>query len=484
VKPQKDLPVLLLLTAAAVLVHGYHPYAEDAEIYLPNILRYLDPDLFPGDLRLFGSYSRLSLFPFFIAHSSRLTHLPLEPLLLTWHAISIFLLLLACRKLGLLCFPGRLTSWAGVGLVASLLTLPVAGTALYIMDQYLNPRNLTAWAGVFAITAVLEKKYPAAGLALAFMSAMHPLMAVFAIFYVVIVYSAERLRPRLRAAGQLAVVGAFVVPAGNAYHQAALRHQNHYVLTWQWYEWLGIVAPLAILWWMATWARRQGRDRLAQLCHALAVYGIACLIAALALSSSPELESLARLQPLRGLHLLYIFLLLFGGSLAGELLLKNHWWRWMVLFVPLCAAMLFVQLALFPASRHLEWPWAEPRNPWVLAFLWAREHTPQDALFALDPGYMDIAGEDHQGFRAAARRGRLADLGKDCGEVSMFPLLADAWWAQVSSLAGWHTFRAPDFQRLRAVFGVSWVVLQGRDTRGLDCPYQNGTVMVCRLTSR
>jgi hypothetical protein len=28
---------LLLLTSGAVLVHGYHPYVENAEIYVPGI---------------------------------------------------------------------------------------------------------------------------------------------------------------------------------------------------------------------------------------------------------------------------------------------------------------------------------------------------------------------------------------------------------------------------------------------------------------
>src|ERR1039458_6753026 len=32
----KHIAILSLLTAAALLIHGYHPYAEDAEIYLPG----------------------------------------------------------------------------------------------------------------------------------------------------------------------------------------------------------------------------------------------------------------------------------------------------------------------------------------------------------------------------------------------------------------------------------------------------------------
>ena len=44
----KTLAILLLLTAGTLLVHGYHPYAEDAEIYLPGVEKILHPGLFPA----------------------------------------------------------------------------------------------------------------------------------------------------------------------------------------------------------------------------------------------------------------------------------------------------------------------------------------------------------------------------------------------------------------------------------------------------
>ena len=57
-------------------------------------------------------------------------------------------------------------------------------------------------------------------------------------------------------------------------------------------------------------------------------------------------------------------------------------WR---LFVPLSLGMYFAQRQVFPASAHIEWPGAQPRNPWAQAFEWIRANTPVDALFALDP---------------------------------------------------------------------------------------------------
>src|SRR5207244_2668934 len=83
----------------ALLVHGYHPWAEDAEIYLPGVERTLSPKLFPRGAEFFEPYTRLSLFHYLIAGSVRVTHLPLEWALFAWQLASIFLLLLACWRL-------------------------------------------------------------------------------------------------------------------------------------------------------------------------------------------------------------------------------------------------------------------------------------------------------------------------------------------------------------------------------------------------
>src|ERR1700694_5428796 len=142
---------LLLLTSGALLVHGYHPWSEDAEIYLPGVEKILHPQLFPVGREFFQSHASLTFFPNFVAFSLRVTHLPFEAGIFLWQVASIFLLLLACWQLsGLLFLPGlssrRSARWCGVCLVAALLTIPVAGTALYVMDQYLNPRNMAAFA--------------------------------------------------------------------------------------------------------------------------------------------------------------------------------------------------------------------------------------------------------------------------------------------------------------------------------------------------
>ncbi len=477
----KHKVLLLLLTIGAFLIHGYHPFAEDAEIYLPGIEKILHPQLFPFGAEFFESHARLTLFPNLIAASIRVTHLPFDLVLFLWQLLSIFLLLLACWELTGKCFSDPKARWAGVALVPVLLTLPVAGTGLYILDQYLNPRNLTAFAAIFAVVRVLDKKYLQAALFLVFAAVLHPLMSVFALSYCVLLVLMEKFDPSFAALACLLPFGITFGPPSQAYHQVALSHSYFYLTRWEWYEWLGAAAPIAILWWFSRVARSRQWRNLELMCRALVIYQLVYTAAGLLLSIPARFESWARLQPMRSLYLLYILFILFSGGLLAEYVLKNRIWRWLALFVPLCGGMFYAQRTLFPASAHIEWPGAAPRNQWAQAFVWIRQNTPTGAIFALDPTHMDIPGEDENGFRAIAQRSMLADEIKDSGAVTMFPALAEAWLRQVQAQSGWKKFQLQDFQRLQAEYGVSWVVLQPPGTAGLDCPYQNEAVLVCQL---
>jgi hypothetical protein len=476
---RKTLPFLLLLTTGAVAIHGYHPWVEDAEIYLPGVEKLLHPELFPFGSEFFQHHASLTLFPNFIAALVRISHLPLEWVLFLAHLASIFLLLLACWELSGKCFTDPKARWGGVILVAALLTLPVAGTALYVMDQYVNPRNLVAFALILGISKTIDGKYVQAGAILSLAAAIHPLMSVFALFLYIVVVSKERFEAGGPALALVLPFGIIFELASPAYHEVALSHTFHYLTKWQWYEWLGIGGPLVILWWLGRLARSRQQAKLDILCRALIPYELICAAGALILSSSARFETLARIQPLRSLHLLYILLILCGGGTLAEYVLKNRAWRWAVFLVPLCAGMWIAQRALFPASAHIEWPGAQPRSRWAQAFVWIRQNTPVDALFALDPFHMQIAGEDANGFRVIAERSMLADAVKDSGAVTMFPPMAEDWQKQVRAQENWKKFQLSDFHRLRAEFGVNWLVLEQPGVAGTRCPFENEAVLVC-----
>lgn len=472
---------LALLTLGALAVHGYHPYAEDAEIYLPGVEKILNPNLFPTGTEFFESHAGLTLFPHLIAAIVRISHLPLPYVLFLSQLASIFLLLLAGWQLSGHCFSSTCARWGAVGLLASLLTLPVAGTALYVMDQYLNPRNLAAFAGMFAVTRTLARHYVWVVFWLVFGAACHPLMAAFACSYCVLLMLLEKFGQSVGLFALLFPLSQIFAPTSPAYHEAAKFHGFHYITNWAWYEWLGIVGPVPIFWGMRRIAEFRGMRNVARICRALIIYDLVYFASALIVSVPKGFEALARIQPLRSLHLLYMLLIVLGGGFIADFILRDRVWRWVLLFLPLCAGMFFAQRELFPASAHLEWPWAAPKNPWAQAFLWVRGNTPSDAGFAIDPLYMRITREDGIGFRALAERSRLADAIKDSGAVSMFPPLAQEWWEEVQTQDNWANFSKQDFQRLGQRYGTSWVVIEAPNHRGLNCPYSNSAVLVCKI---
>jgi hypothetical protein len=474
----KEFIGLLALTLAAVAVHGYHPGVEDAEIYLPAVLKRLQPALFRFDAQFFESHASMSAFAPVVATSVRITHLPVGVVTLMWHVTSIFGLLFACWRIGRACFPSRVAAWSGVALVAALLTIPVAGTSLYLMDQYLTARSFSTPGTLLAVACAAEGNAPGTVGWLALTAPIHPLMTGFAASYLAILVLSRRYD-----AGSIASAWFLpfdlLRPPSPAYQKVLETRPLHLITHWMWYHWLGVVAPVALLAWFARIGRERRFGPMSWLCRGLILFVVMFSAIALVIAVPGRFEQMSELQPMRSLHLVYILLFVFVGGLIGEVILRQSPWRWALLFVPLCTGMWFAQRQQFPATAHLEWPWAPSPNRWVQAFDWIREHTPTDSYFALDPNHMARPEEDQHGFRAIAWRSMLADRVKDSGAASMFPALANDWLEQVQAAADWPRFTLADFEQLRRRYGVDWIVLERPGISGLVCPYQNDLLLVC-----
>jgi hypothetical protein len=480
-----DLLILLALTATAVLVHGYHYGVEDQSIYLPSIKRALDAELYPHDAQFFLSQTRWTGFDELVVASVRMTGASLETMVFLWHVAGIFLLLLGCLRVARRVFASPEAQWAGVGLVAALLTMPVAGTLVLIADQYMHPRVYATAISLFAMSAVLDGSL----LALAWIAlgaAIHPQVIVLATGHLLFqAWRAPRgtwpgaMAPRASQAGMLAALP--------AWDQVMLSRRHHFPLRWTWYEWLGAYGPVLILGAIAVWARRSGERVLEHVSRRLAISCALGTALTVAMNSSPALLRFMPTQPMRHLHFVYVMLALIGGGLLGRYLLKRRPARWALAYAPVCLLMLAVQFQVFRHSRHIEWPGREWKNEWLQAFAWIRQNTPKDALFALNPQHMSLEGEDNHGFRAIAERSMLADAVKDRGVAAIFPAVAEVWLEETRATSRWQDFQRRDFLRLRREFGVSWVVLEppagaaGRGGDGLPCPYRNAKISVCKV---
>jgi len=143
--------------------------------------------------------------------------------------------------------------------------------------------------------------------------------------------------------------------------------------------------------------------------------------------------------------------------------------------------MFVAQRQLFAGTPHIELPSMATGNPWLQAFDWIRQNTPQDAYFAVDPNYTSSPGEDYHCFRPLAERSMLADANKDASTVTKEPELGPAWALQSEARKGWAHFQLADFERLKAKFGVDWVLVSYPQPGGLACRWHNQSLAVCQI---
>ena len=530
--PRHDRAFALLLVSAltlfAVAVDGYHPFAEDGGLYMAGVERLLEPSLYPHYTAFVLEPTRHSLFAPTVAGAVHLTHLPLPAVLLVLYLASIWATLFAAWMLASRCWTNRSARVGAVVLLACWLSLPIAGTALLFMDPYATARSLSTPAMVLALAGVLEmtagpdpfhsqERKRRRGLllciaSLALAAAMHPLMAAYALGATLLLLAARlpTRTTRLYATAALAAAAlalatclqALATPESAEYIRVALTRSYWFPAQWRWYELAGLAAPLAILSifaWRARVSMRQthisesrcaapgscyGIDSVRALARmAIAMGATSCLIASLFARTTATTHWIARLQPLRAFQTVYLILVLTLGAQLGERILRRSVWRWAAAMLLLGGIMFYTARTAYPNSSHLEFPWNSARNRWAQAFLWIRDNTPANALFALDADYINTPGEDAQCFRAIAQRSSLADYSKDGGEASIAPELTGDWVRSQQAQQQLSTPGTSDAQRLAALrpLGVTWVVLQASASTRFDCPYSNSAVRVCKL---
>lgn len=475
---------LIGLAVLAVLLHGYHFGIEDQTLYLPAIERVIDPSLFPHDAAFFTTETRYMLFDEAMGYAVRWSGVPLDVLVAAVHLTALLLVFGACRRLALACGIEPPALWVGLLLVVVALPVPVAGTRLGLMEQYLHPRGVALGLMMWALVASIEGRAVAIPLVVV-AGLVHPLTALWGTLHVACQWRRWRWLQAIGLLGAsvtLACNPVSLPPAdpANAWRMALSpqRFDVRYPINWPWYEWLGVILPLVLLAYFVYSARVRGNDRMARIGTRLMVSGVVGVVLALAITAVPD-RSLP-LQPMRELHMIYIAAFLFGGAQLEQKRLLGQWPRRLAVFVPLVLVVLAVQRH-FPSSPHIEWPGRPPVNNWARAFVWAREHTPRDALFATDPYYLRRPGPDSHSLRALAERSMLSEALHDLAPAAMSPELGQRWLTEQQALANWGQFTKHDFVGLHRQFGVTWVVVAQPRLAGLVCPFENQDAAVCRV---
>ena len=98
----------------------------------------------------------------------------------------------------------------------------------------------------------------------------------------------------------------------------AVRTRHMFLLyEWEWYEWLGAIGPLLLFWLVARVARKRGETNLCRFATAVLIYSVFQFAVALVILSPAAPIGMTTLEPMRYLHLVYVFLALIGGAYSG-----------------------------------------------------------------------------------------------------------------------------------------------------------------------
>ncbi len=477
------------LTLVALLIQGYHPFVDDAAIYIAGIEKVIHPSLFPVHAEYVLPHLKHSLFSIALGWLVRGLHIPLRYALFLSYVASLWMMIFACWRLSRLLFSSPRGRAGAMLLMTATLTLPVAGSAIFIIDPYLTARSFSTPLTLFAIAFALERRMLATTVCLLGAVILHPLMAAYACGYVIALalVRARRWGALAATAAGVMLIGIIASHAGAllgaspAYRVATISRDYFFLDNWQWFEIFGLFPPLVAAFVYLFRSRFRIRSNYGLIAAVSLYVGALANLFAVCYTRTDDSFLLARLQVLRSFQIIYILFFLLLGSLLGQYVLGRRWWAWAGGFTAVAALMFSVQLSLYPALKHLEWPWARSHNPWAQAFLWIRHNTPQDAYFAVDPYYQQMPKEDTLGFRAMAERSVLPDWSKDGGVAAIDPALAQQWWNQVTQTKDFSHWN--DQQRIEtlAPYGVNWIVLPASAPTRFACPYQNSAVRVCHL---
>ncbi len=165
--------LLLLISLSSFLLHGYYFSTGDQSIYIPQVLKLIDPNLYSRDYFVTHSpESHFSLFFSILATTLRFTSLDMQWLYFSLYLLNHTFVIFLLYRLSLTLTRSR----AVAILTVLLLSLPrfVGGTTITTLDTAWLPRFAALPLFLFALNQLVVNQ-PLSSLGLAILTTMiHP----------------------------------------------------------------------------------------------------------------------------------------------------------------------------------------------------------------------------------------------------------------------------------------------------------------------
>jgi hypothetical protein len=489
-------PLLWVLGAVAFLLlctmnsAGYRFGASDQALYLPAVLRHLDPALFPRDAPLIDTQARLMLNDEIVALAARATGLSLPILFLALYALSLIVLLAAIARLDIHFYRTRA---AGVALAAALtLRHAIARTGTNTLEGYFHPRQLAFALGLLAVAMFVERRHYRMLALMLLVAALHTTTALW--FGVWLTVAAWVGRPRWRPAltGFLIVAVLAIswllwrTPFGDRLHRMdsewlmVIADKDYlFPLTWPLSAWVTNLAPVPVI--ILAWrARRRAglaiADETSVVVGALALAGVFFIslpFSAAHVALAVQLQVGRVFWMLDVLATVYLVWALAEGTAMQARPFRRSWIVAAALTVLSAIRGTYICFIEFPNRKIVAVDL--DHEDWGSAMAWARS-TPASTGWLADPVHAALYGSS---VRVAGQRDVLLDGMKDSA-IAMYDRgiamrVADRRRALEEN--AWNT--ADGARALARRYGLDYLVTSG--VVDLPVAYRAGALTIYRL---
>ncbi|MEW5765324.1 MAG: DUF6798 domain-containing protein [Acidobacteriota bacterium] len=329
---------LAACTLLAVAARGYGYGVEDQNLYLPFLLKWNDPSLFPADLLLTQGFARESVVWVLLSALGRLASL--EAVFLGTYLAASYATLFFVHRLARAWWDDGAAAWIAVFLWIPAYTVP--GVANTTFDAYLTTRILGGVFALAALEAFFRRRNGASALWVLGGGLVHLVTAVPVAAGLVLAHGVRgRWRPAAQVTGALGAAGgllwAFGAGAGRPHALLGLYSGEWlevvrqvdaelFPLLWPAVEWRRLIFLLACFGGLAAVRFLGGRATPAEREGLLVASGALLAAAAGVAGSAAGVALLVQFSLLRGTWLLILLLALtLSGSLA-ELLRTGRVW--------------------------------------------------------------------------------------------------------------------------------------------------------------
>lgn len=405
---------LILVSLLSLWFHGYQFSTGDQSIYIPQVLKLVDAQLYQRDYfvnRL--PESRFSLFFPLMALIIRLTHWDIQ-----WLYFLVYLLVHLLITWALYSLSFTLTASRFTSLIATLLlSLPkfVGGTTITTLDVAWLPRFAVLPLFLFGLQQLALGKTKLMLSTSFIVSLFHPFSGLLLLLTSL---GYQTILILLLPLALLSITGNWTMPQ-SWYSLLADRIPYNFISLWQFGSWTSLILTLTL---SAAFLLVSRRDSSVKLLTSLLK---ASILSALAITLvHVMLGEIIHFTPVLQLQLLRIWLIPIYLTFIASAWLIVYLWN-LVFAYKLISLVIFISLITnfgtikpnlieFPHRNYREWD--KLQN-------WVKNNTPPDSLFLTPPQRI--------GFRIHSQRAIVAEIKDGSSGLYSYPL-AQEWQNRIS----------------------------------------------------